>query len=67
MTPHEETPRGTTTAPALPAPTYMPAVMALGIVLTLWGIVTTLLISLLGIVLCVIALIGWIGEIRRGE
>ena len=47
----------------LATPTYWPAVMALGITMMLWGIVTAVLISLTGLVLFVIALAGWIGEI----
>ncbi|MGH9396867.1 MAG: hypothetical protein ACRD18_08465 [Terriglobia bacterium] len=49
----------------LPSPTYAPATMALGIVLLLWGMLTTPLISLVGLVLFVIALAGWIGDLRH--
>ncbi|MGA7625157.1 MAG: hypothetical protein WB630_18595 [Candidatus Acidiferrales bacterium] len=49
----------------IPRPTYSPAVMALAIVCLLWGIVTTYLISLLGVVLFGIALAGWIGELHH--
>ena len=49
----------------IPDPTYMPIVMALGIMFMLWGIVTTPLISLLGAVLFVISIKGWIGELRH--
>lgn len=50
----------------LPQPTYWPAVLALGIILMLWGIVTTFIISAVGLILFLIALGGWIGELRRG-
>ncbi len=49
----------------IPEPTYMPAVLALGIVCMLWGIVTTYLITLVGLVLFVVGILGWIGELRH--
>lgn len=45
--------------------TYCPAVVAIGIVCLLWGLVTTLLISLLGSVLLSAGLAVWIGELRH--
>ena len=47
----------------LAGPTYWPAVMALGITMMLWGVVTAVLISLAGLALFVLALAGWIGEL----
>jgi len=47
----------------LSEPTYWPAVMALGVTALLWGIVTSVIISLVGLALFVLALIGWIGEL----
>jgi hypothetical protein len=49
----------------LPRPTYWPAVLALGIVFVFWGVVTTLIISAVGLTLFVLALAGWIHELRR--
>ena len=49
----------------LPRPTYWPAVFALGAVLILWGFVTTLVISGVGGLLFLVALGGWIGEMRH--
>ena len=49
----------------IPEPTYMPVVMALGIVCILWGITTTPLMSLVGAVLFVISIVGWIGDLRH--
>jgi|GEM_PF-1674511 len=49
----------------LPEPTYMPVVMAVGMICMLWGIVTTYLITLVGLVLFVISVWGWIGELRH--
>jgi len=49
----------------IPRPTYSPAVLALAIVCLLWGTVTTYLISLLGVILFVVGLAGWIGELRH--
>ncbi len=54
-------PRPTT----LPSPSYWPAALALGIVLVLLGIITTILISIAGLALSVFALRGWIGDVRN--
>lgn len=49
----------------LPRKTYWPAMLALGITITLLGPVTILPVSLAGLALAVAALIGWIGEMIR--
>jgi hypothetical protein len=49
----------------IPEPTYMPVVLALGLVCILWGIVTTYLISLVGLALFVVGISGWIGDLRH--
>ena len=50
---------------ALPEPTYWPITLAFGLMLLLWGIVTSYIISLVGFVITVIALRGWIHDIRK--
>jgi hypothetical protein len=50
----------------LPRPTYAPAVMGFGIAFLFWGLATSLPISGVGLILCVLALIQWIGELRHG-
>ena len=52
-------------AQVIPRSTYAPAVTALAIVCLFWGLVTTFLISLLGLILLVIGLADWIGELRH--
>jgi hypothetical protein len=47
----------------LPSPTYWPAVLALGITFLAWGIVTSFLIAGVGLLLFVVALGGWIGDL----
>lgn len=47
----------------LPRPTYWPAMLALGIIMTLLGPVSSLGVSAVGLALIVTALAGWIGEI----
>jgi len=57
----------------LPSPGYWPAIMALGITFMLWGMAvgfnqvlsTIVIVSFIGLVLFVAALIGWIGELRN--
>ena len=52
---------------SLPQPTYWPAVLALGITFLAWGLVTSLVISGVGLVLFALALAGWIGDLRHGH
>ena len=49
--------------PALPRPTYWPAVLAFGITLFAWGFVTTFYITLAGLLIIFLALGGWIGDL----
>ncbi|MPR36260.1 hypothetical protein [Salmonirosea aquatica] len=49
----------------LPKPTYWPFFLALGVVLMLWGIPTTLYISALGGLIFVLALVRWINLLRH--
>jgi hypothetical protein len=51
----------------LPAPTYWPAALALAITFLAWGIATTWLISAVGLVLFIVALAGWIGDMLHGH
>lgn len=48
----------------IPPPTYWPAVMALGTTFVFWGLVTSFIISCVGLLICTTALTGWIGELR---
>ncbi len=48
----------------IPHPTYWPIVLALGITLIFWGFVTYYLISILGVILLIIAMVGWIAILR---
>jgi hypothetical protein len=61
MQTHESAPR----PERLPAPTYTPAIVGLALVLVAWGAVTTLAISVLGLLLLAIGIGGWIMELRR--
>lgn len=70
QTPHDTTSEaraGWRTAPpeTLPRPTYWPIVMALGIVFLFWGTQVSYYVSGVGLLLCSLALAGWIGELRR--
>jgi hypothetical protein len=49
----------------LPRPTYAPAMMAMGIAFVLWGVVTTFLISGVGLSLFGVAIAWWIGDLRH--
>ena len=49
----------------LPEPTIWPATLALGITFLMWGLVTSFIISGVGVVLFAAALAGWIRDIRH--
>ena len=48
----------------LPQPTYWPAIMAAAICFGLWGVLTSALLTAVGLVGVVVAAIGWIGDLR---
>jgi hypothetical protein len=47
----------------LPRPTYFPAGMAMGTAFIFWGLITSLVIFLVGAALFLAALAGWLTEI----
>ncbi len=49
----------------LPAPTYWPFYLAMGIMFLAWGLLTMWEFSLLGVILITVALIGWINILRH--
>lgn len=53
--------------PALPRPTYWPAALAFGITLLAWGFVTAAAISLAGVLVILLAVGGWIGELLHAH
>jgi hypothetical protein len=48
----------------LPHPTYFPAGLAMGAAFLFWGLITTWVVVLVGLVLFLASLAGWITEIR---
>jgi hypothetical protein len=51
-------------AESLPRPTYFPAGLAMGVTFLFWGLISSLVIFLVGLVLFAASLAGWITEIR---
>jgi hypothetical protein len=49
----------------LPEPTYWPFFMALGMAFAGWGLLSTWLISIGGLIVFVTALIGWINILQH--
>ncbi|HET6319640.1 MAG TPA: cytochrome c oxidase subunit 4 [Chloroflexota bacterium] len=49
----------------LPSPSVWPFVLGAGVALAAFGVPTNLLFSLVGAVLVAMALVGWIGDLRR--
>ena len=48
-----------------PQPTYVPAALAMGIMMLLWGILTNWIMSAVGAVLMIWAITVWIGEMHE--
>jgi len=48
----------------LPRPTYFPAGLAMGIAFIFWGLITSLVVFVVGLALFIASLAGWISEIR---
>jgi len=51
----------------LAEPTYWPLVLAAGITLLAWGVVTSYVLSVLGGGMTTVAVIKWIADIRREQ
>lgn len=51
----------------LPAPSYWPIVLAAGMVLMAAGVIFSLIITAVGVVVLLAAIIGWTGENRAAE
>lgn len=49
----------------IPRSTVWPAALAFAIAFLFWGIITSTILSLVGLLLFIIALAGWIGEMRH--
>jgi Cytochrome c oxidase subunit IV len=49
----------------LPGPSYLPVLTALGIALALVGVVISWVVSAIGLVIAVIAVVRWIQETRE--
>jgi len=49
----------------LTKPTWWPAALAFGITLTAWGLIASPVVLAMGLVVVVVSLAGWIGDICR--
>jgi hypothetical protein len=49
----------------LPRPTFWPGALAFAVTFLLWGIVSSPYITGVGVLLFVVSLAGWIGDIRH--
>jgi uncharacterized membrane protein (DUF485 family) len=49
----------------LPEPSYLPATVALGIALALVGVVVTWVITAIGVVIALVAILRWVRETRE--
>lgn len=53
--------------PHLPKPTVWPATTALATTFFFWGLISSLIITVVGLIVFAVALTGWIGDIRHGH
>ncbi len=64
--PPEPSPDWTEAQPEyIPEPTFWPAFLGLGATLLVWGLITSDIITALGLVLFGGSLAGWIGDLRH--
>ncbi len=49
----------------IPAPTFAPAALAFGITFFMWGLLTSMVLIVVGLIVMVVSLTVWIGEIRH--
>ena len=48
-----------------PRPTFWPAGLALGVTVTIWGLVTNMVILGVGAAVAIVSLAGWVREMAR--
>ena len=48
----------------MPEPSYLPATVAFGIMIALVGVITTWVLTGIGVIIALIALVRWIGQAR---
>ena len=65
--PSDELPPGWRALPdePLPHPTYFPAGLAMGVSFIFWGLITTWVVFVVGVVLFAASLAGWMTDIRH--
>ncbi len=49
----------------LPKPTYWPFYLAMGLTFAGWGLISTWLFSVIGLIIIVVSLYGWINILRH--
>jgi hypothetical protein len=49
----------------IPRPTYWPFFLAMGLAFAVWGLLTSWIIGLAGLVVMTVAFVGWINELRH--
>ena len=48
----------------IPAPSFWPFILSFGVVFLFWGIITSFIVSLVGVIIMIIAIAGWISELK---
>ncbi len=60
---HEEEPESGTEH--LPGPSFWPVLLAVGVAMSLIGVITKVVVVVIGLIILVVALGGWIRDARR--
>ncbi len=48
----------------IPPPTFWPFILSFGVVFLFWGIITSFIVSLAGVIIMTISIAGWISDLR---
>ena len=48
----------------IPAPTFWPFILAFGVMFLFWGIIASFIMSLVGVVIMIVSIAGWVSELR---
>ena len=49
----------------IPEPTYWPSIFGLGLAFLMWGFISNIFVWGMGFILLVVAIVGWIGDLRN--
>ena len=48
----------------IPEPTFWPFILAFGVMFLFWGIIGSFIMSLVGVLIMIVSIAGWVSELR---